>query len=136
VLISQSKLQEMYMCLTNTVCLIDMCTLQYSEKLVILQSIGIIVIKVEKQGQSSTPADILVDNLIPNSAKMTALVSLLFITMIPIDFKVTSFPYTCLLTFLVTIMVLVYSQAPLQKKNDHKDFLVGATPMKIKFICQ
>ena len=28
--------------------------------------LGIIAIKVEKQGQSSTPADILVDNLIPN----------------------------------------------------------------------
>ena len=37
------------------------------EKFVILQSIGIIAIKVVKQGQSSTPADILVDNLIPNS---------------------------------------------------------------------
>ena len=35
------------------------------EKIVILQSIGIIVIKSRKQGQSSTPADILVDNLIP-----------------------------------------------------------------------
>ena len=37
------------------------------ENFVILKSIGIITIKVEKQGQSSTPADILVDNLIPNS---------------------------------------------------------------------
>ena len=35
---------------------------QVQEKLVILQSIGIIV---ENQGQSSTPADILVDILIP-----------------------------------------------------------------------
>ena len=35
---------------------------------VILQSIGIIVIKVVKQGQSSTPADILVDNLISPSS--------------------------------------------------------------------
>jgi len=37
---------------------------------VILQLIGIIAIKsIEKQGQSSIPADILVDNLIPNSLK-------------------------------------------------------------------
>ena len=35
------------------------------KKFVILQSIGIIAIKVVKQGQSSTSADILVDNLIP-----------------------------------------------------------------------
>jgi len=33
------------------------------EKIVILQSIGIITIKVVKQGQSSTPADILVDSV-------------------------------------------------------------------------
>jgi len=37
------------------------------EKFVILQSIGIIAIKVAKHGQSSTPVDILVDNLIYNS---------------------------------------------------------------------
>ena len=35
------------------------------EKFVILQSIGIIAIKVVKQGQSSTPADILVGNVNP-----------------------------------------------------------------------
>ena len=35
-----------------------------------------------KQGQSSTPADILLDNLIPDSA---------FIAMIPIDCKITNF---------------------------------------------
>ena len=35
---------------------------KYKEKFVILQSIGIIaVLKVEEQGQSSTPADTLVD---------------------------------------------------------------------------
>ena len=34
---------------------------KYKERLVILQSIGIIAIKVKKQGQSPTPADILVD---------------------------------------------------------------------------
>ena len=37
------------------------------ENFVILQSIGIIAIKIVKQGQSSTPVDIPVDNLIPNS---------------------------------------------------------------------
>jgi len=37
------------------------------EKFVILQSIGIIAIKSSEKRQSSTPADILVDNLIPNS---------------------------------------------------------------------
>ena len=34
---------------------------------------------------------------------MTDLVSLLFIVMIPIDCKITKFPYTCLFTFFVTI---------------------------------
>ena len=38
---------------------------KYKENFVILRSIGIIVIKSSDQGQSSTPADILVDNLIP-----------------------------------------------------------------------
>jgi len=36
---------------------------------------------------------------------MTALVSLLFIAMIPIDLKLQIFPYTCLFTFLVTIII-------------------------------
>ena len=36
---------------------------------------------------------------------MTALVSLLFIAMIPTDCKITNFPYTCLLTFFVTIII-------------------------------
>ena len=39
---------------------------KFKEKIVFLWSIGIIVIKEEKQGWSPTPADILVDNLIPN----------------------------------------------------------------------
>jgi len=47
---------------------------------------------------------------------MTDLVSLLFITMIPIDRKITIF-YTCLFTFFVTIIILVNSQVPLQKKE-------------------
>ena len=42
-------------------------TIKVKEKFVTLQSIGIIAIEVEKQGQSSTPAGIPVDNLIPNS---------------------------------------------------------------------
>ena len=47
------------------------------------------------------------------------LVSLLFITMIPTDYKITIFSYACLLTFLVTIKILVNSEltAPLQKKQ-------------------
>jgi len=37
---------------------------------------------------------------------MTALVSLLFIAMIPIYCKITNFfPYTCLFTFLATIII-------------------------------
>jgi len=37
---------------------------------------------------------------------MTDLVSLLFIAMIPIDCKITKFPYTCLFTFFVTITTI------------------------------
>jgi len=48
---------------------------------------------------------------------MTDLVSQLFIAMIPIDCKITNFPYTCLFTFLATIIILANSQAPLQKKE-------------------
>ena len=40
---------------------------KYKKNFVISQSIGIIVIKAEKQGQLSTPADILAGNLIHNS---------------------------------------------------------------------
>jgi len=40
---------------------------------------------------------------------MTALVSLLFITMIPIDCKIKIFSYACLFIFLVTIIILVNS---------------------------
>jgi len=36
-------------------------TNKYKEKLVILQAIGIIEIKIRKQGRSPTPADILVE---------------------------------------------------------------------------
>jgi len=46
---------------------------------------------------------------------MTLCFSLLH--MIPIDCKITIFPCTCLLTFLVTITKLVNSLAPLQKKE-------------------
>ena len=41
-----------------------LCIYTGIEKFVILRSIGK---RVEKQGQSSTPAGILMDNLIPNS---------------------------------------------------------------------
>ena len=47
----------------------------------------------EKQGQSSTPADILGIKL------LTAFVSLVFIAMISIDCKITNFCLTCLITF-------------------------------------
>jgi len=36
---------------------------------------------------------------------MTDLVSLLFIAMIPIDFKIINFPYTCLFTFFAAIII-------------------------------
>ena len=36
---------------------------------------------------------------------MTALVSLIFIAIIPIDCKLQIFPYNCLFTFLVTIII-------------------------------
>ena len=48
---------------------------------------------------------------------MTALVSLLFIAMIPIDCKITIFFLTGLLMFLVTIILLVNSQLLFQKKE-------------------
>ena len=48
---------------------------------------------------------------------MTALVSLLFIAMIPIDCKITKFPYTCLFTFCSKDLILANSQVPLQKKE-------------------
>ena len=49
---------------------------------------------------------------------MIALISLLFIAMIPIDFKLQIFPYTCLFTnFFVPILILVNSQALFQKKE-------------------
>ena len=67
VLNEKMNLTEVSFILLLVYCLISACTLnyKYKEKLVILQSIGIIVIKVEKQGKSCTSADILVDNLIP-----------------------------------------------------------------------
>ena len=40
---------------------------------------------------------------------MTAVVSLFFITIIPNDCKLQYFPYICLLTFLVAIIILVNS---------------------------
>ena len=49
---------------------------------------------------------------------MTVLLSLLFIAIIPIDcIKLQIFPYICLFTFLVTMIILVKSQAPHQKKE-------------------
>ena len=50
---------------------------------------------------------------------------LLYVLIIPIDFKITNFSlyYTCLFTLMVTIIVLSNSQAPLQRKNGHKDYV-------------
>ena len=40
---------------------------KYKENFVVLQLIGISVIKVEKQGQLSTPTDVLVNNFNPSN---------------------------------------------------------------------
>jgi len=53
--------------------------------------------KIEKQGQSPTPADILVDNLIPNS--------------------LTNFSLHLFVYFFATIIILVNSQVSLQMKE-------------------
>ena len=52
-----------------------------------------------------------------SAGEMTNLVSVLFIAMIPIDCKITNFPYSCLFTIFIKIIKLVDSQAPLQKKE-------------------
>ena len=68
---------------------------------------------------------------------MTALVSLLFIVMIPIYcISLQNFPYTFLLTFfltfLVTLIILVSSQASNERMTTYTNInLVGATtPIK------
>ena len=49
---------------------------------------------------------------------MTDLVSLFFIAMISIDFKITNFPYTCLLfTFFATIIVFGELTSATSKKE-------------------
>ena len=65
------------------------------EKFVILKSIGIIAIKVVKQGQSSTPADIPVDILIPNHSANEKI-----ITVVILSFEVVlvSSPNTIIVT--------------------------------------
>jgi len=61
---------------------------------------------------------------------MTDLVSLLFIAMIPIDCKITNFSLHLFVNFfLATIIILVNSQVPLQKKKDHEYYFAGATPI-------
>jgi len=48
---------------------------------------------------------------------MTALVSLLFIAMIPIDCKITNLSLHLFVYFLVAIIILVNLQAPLKMKE-------------------
>ena len=56
--------------------------------------------------------------------------------MIPIDCKITIFPYTCFfLLFKVMILRLTNSQVSLQKKEQPRIFFAGATPITEKFIC-
>ena len=61
---------------------------------------------------------------------MTALVSLLFIAMIPIDCKITNFPYTCLFTFFVTIIIFgVLTSATSNERMTTDIIFTGATPI-------
>jgi len=63
---------------------------------------------------------------------MTDLVSLLFIVMILLIVKLQIFPYIyiCLFTFFVTVIILVNSQAPLQKKEWMMSIIfAGAIPI-------
>jgi len=43
---------------------------------------------------------------------MITLVSLLFMTMIPIDRKISNFPYTFLLAFILKITIIISGRAP------------------------
>jgi len=59
---------------------------------------------------------------------MTALVSLIFIAMIPIDCKITNFPYTCLFTFTIMIFGELTSATSEERININIIF-AGATPI-------
>ena len=61
---------------------------------------------------------------------MTALVSLLFIAMIPIDCKLQIFPYTCLFTFLVTIIIFgELTSATSEERITTNIIFAGSTPI-------
>jgi len=61
---------------------------------------------------------------------MTALVSLLFIAMILIDCKITHFTYTCLFTFLVTIIIFgELTSATSKERMTTNIIFAGATPI-------
>ena len=64
---------------------------------------------------------------------MTDLASLPFIAMIPIDFKLQFFTYTCLFTFLITIIIFgeltsVTSRATSNERMTTDIIFTGATP--------
>jgi len=61
---------------------------------------------------------------------MTDLVSLIFIAMIPIDLKITNFPYTCLFTFFVTIIIFgELTSATSNERMTMNIIFAGATPI-------
>jgi len=58
---------------------------------------------------------------------MTDLVSLLFVAMIPIDCKITNFPYTCFFTFFVTIIANIGELLSATSKERMNSIFAGAT---------
>jgi len=61
---------------------------------------------------------------------MTDLVSLLFIAMIPIDYKITNFPLHLLFTFLVTMIIFgELTSATSNERMTTNIIFVGATPI-------
>ena len=61
---------------------------------------------------------------------MADLVSLFFIAMIPIDFKIQIFPYSCLFTFFVTITIFGELTSATSNERMTTDIIfTGATPI-------
>jgi len=90
-----------------------------------------------KQGQSSTPADIPEDIFNPYNSKcpleylqvqMNDLVSLLFITMISIDFKGYKF-FLCLLFFVAIIIFGELTSVTSNERMTTDIIFAGATPI-------
>ena len=53
-----------------------------------------------------------------------------FIAMIPIDCKITNFPYTCLFTFFVTIIIFgELTSATSKERTTTNIIFVGASPI-------